>query len=119
MDIRDWQQEIDEWIKTHGVRYFDVRTNGLILMEEVGELARHLARQHGEQSYKHAQDEDTTKQAIQEEMADILFVLMCLANQMEVDLGACLRQSIAKKTKRDSDRHLTNPKLADTNPTDG
>jgi len=111
MDLKGWQKEVDKWIKTHGVRYFDVKTNGLILMEEVGELARHLARLHGEQSYKNSEDLQSAQHHIEEEMSDVLFVLMCLANQMDIDLSKSLQASLDKKTRRDSTRHQSNHQL--------
>ncbi len=103
----DWQQDVDSWIKTYGVRYFSELTNTAILMEEVGELARLMARTYGDQSFKNS---DLQKN-IPDEMADILWVLMCLANQTGVDLNAALKQNIEKKTQRDADRHFNNPKL--------
>jgi NTP pyrophosphatase (non-canonical NTP hydrolase) len=107
MTLAAAQQEVDLWIKTHGVRYFGELTNLAILMEEVGELARLFARTYGEQSFKKS---DMSKD-IPEEMADILFVLICLANQTGVDLESALRKSLDKKTQRDAERHWDNPKL--------
>jgi NTP pyrophosphatase (non-canonical NTP hydrolase) len=105
--IRAAQVQIDEWIKTVGVRYFNELTNLGILMEEVGELSRIMVRQYGEQSFK-----DSDKQAtLADEMADVMWVLMCLANQCNVDLTEALLKNIAKKTKRDADRHQQNEKL--------
>ena len=101
------QERVDQWIKTYGVRYFDEMTNLAVLMEEVGELARLFARTYGEQSFKKS---DAQKQ-IPDEMADILFVLLCLANQTGVDLTAAFAQTMEKKTTRDATRHLENPKL--------
>ncbi len=100
------QHMVDEWIHTYGVRYFSELTNMACLTEEVGELARVIARRYGDQSFK-AGDKDN----IGEEMADILWVLICLANQTGVDLNEELLKSIEKKTKRDSNRHIENPKL--------
>lgn len=97
---------VDNWIKTYGVRYFSELTNMACLTEEVGELARVMARQYGDQSFKEGE-----KANIGEEMADILWVLLCLANQTGVDLTEELRKSMEKKTKRDSDRHKKNIKL--------
>ncbi|SUB84418.1 MazG nucleotide pyrophosphohydrolase domain [Prevotella disiens] len=97
---------VDEWIKTYGVRYFSELTNMACLTEEVGELARVMARTYGDQSFKQGE-----KPNIGEEMADILWVLMCLANQTGVDLTDELRKSFAKKTSRDKDRHKQNEKL--------
>jgi len=105
--ITQWQQAVDSWIKEYGARYFSELTNTAILMEEVGELARLMARTYGDQSFK---DSDTNKE-LGDEMADILWVLMCLANQTGVDLNAALIKNIEKKTSRDSERHKNNPKL--------
>ena len=105
--ITKWQQAVDSWIKEYGVRYFSELTNTAILMEEVGELARLMARTYGDQSFK---DSDKNKE-LGDEMADILWVLMCLANQTGVDLNAALVKNIEKKTSRDSERHKNNPKL--------
>ena len=104
--IRRAQQLVDEWVKTYGVRYFSELTNMACLTEEVGELARVMARRYGDQSFKPGE-----KPNLGEEMADILWVLMCLANQTGVDLTQELRLSIEKKTKRDKDRHRNNSKL--------
>ena len=101
------QKLVDEWIKTVGVRYFSELTNTAILMEEVGEMARIMARRYGDQSFK-ASDREVD---LAEEMADVLFVLVCLANQTGVDLEDAFRKSIEKKTKRDRQRHQENPKL--------
>lgn len=109
MTVEQWQVTVDEWIRGYGVRYFDVRTNALQLMEEVGELSRHLSRQYGEQSYKNAPSEP--KKEIEDEMGDILFVLTCLANQMDINLTEVLKRNIDKKTSRDSTRHKANKKL--------
>ena len=106
MTIHEAQQAVDEWIKTYGVRYFNELTNMACLTEEVGELARIMARKYGEQSFKEGE-----KQDLGEEMADVLWVLICLANQTGVDLETALKNSIQKKTKRDSQRHANNPKL--------
>lgn len=104
--LRNLQQMVDEWIKTYGVRYFNELTNMACLTEEVGELARIIARQYGEQSFKEGE-----KPKLGEEMADILWVLTCLANQTGVDLTEEMRKSFEKKTKRDSNRHINNVKL--------
>lgn len=101
-----WQDKVDEWIKTIGVRYFNELTNMAILTEEVGELARVMARKYGEQSFKPGQDAN-----LSDEMADVLWVLMCLANQTGVDLASALKANFDKKTQRDQDRHQNNPKL--------
>ena len=105
--ITQWQQAVDSWIKEYGVRYFSELTNTAILMEEVGELARLMARTYGDQSFK---DSEKNKE-LGDEMADILWVLMCLANQTGVDLNAALIKNIEKKTSRDSERHKNPPKL--------
>jgi len=107
MDIAEAQKIVDTWIKTYGVRYFSELTNMVLLTEETGELARIIARKYGEQSFK-ASDKDTN---LADEMADVLFVLICLANQTGVDLSDALAKNIAKKTSRDKDRHHNNPKL--------
>ena len=106
MTIREAQNRVDQWIKTYGVRYFNELTNMACLTEEVGELARVIARKYGEQSFKEGENQD-----VSEEMADVLWVLICLANQTGVDLTAALEASIEKKTARDRDRHKANSKL--------
>jgi NTP pyrophosphatase (non-canonical NTP hydrolase) len=108
MTILEAQQAVDEWIKAHGVRYFNELTNMAILTEEVGEVARVIARQYGEQSSK---DSDK-KYNLADELADVLWVVLCLANQTGVNLTEALQNNIEKKTKRDSERHINNPKLA-------
>lgn|SRR5690606_34729197 len=108
MTIEEAQKTIDNWIKTVGVSYFSELTNMAILMEEVGELARIMARTYGEQSFK----ETDKNRDISDEMADVLFVLICLANQTNVDLTQALQKNMEKKTKRDSERHKNNPKLS-------
>lgn len=107
MTIAAAQETVDAWIKQKGVRYFNELTNMALLTEEVGELARIIARQYGEQSFKPG--EETMN--LSEEMADVFFVLLCLANQCKVDLAKALEESIAKKSKRDGERHKNNPKL--------
>ncbi|MBL8855989.1 MAG: nucleotide pyrophosphohydrolase [Planctomycetaceae bacterium] len=107
VSIADAQRQIDAWIKQFGVRYFAPLTNLAQLVEEVGELARLLNRTYGEQSFKAG--EDATK--LPDEFADVLFVLICLANQTGVDLSAALQANLDKKTRRDKDRHKRNPKL--------
>jgi NTP pyrophosphatase (non-canonical NTP hydrolase) len=107
MKIEEAQKEVDVWIKTYGVRYFNELTNMAILTEEVGELARIIARRYGEQSEKES-DKDKD---LGDEMADVLWVLMCLANQTGVDLTTALKKNIEKKTQRDKDRHTNNQKL--------
>lgn len=106
MTINEAQQLVDNWIQTHGVRYFNHLTNMACLTEEVGELARIIVRKYGEQSFKEGEKQDPA-----EEMADVLWVLICLANQTGVDLDKALRDSLEKKTLRDSQRHINNPKL--------
>lgn len=107
MTIEEAQQTIDNWIKTTGVRYFNELTNMAMLTEEVGEVARIIARQYGEQSFK-ASDRDKD---LGDELADVLFVVICLANQTGVDLTEALRKNLEKKTDRDADRHQNNEKL--------
>lgn len=107
MEIKELQKEVDHWIKTIGVRYFNELTNLAILTEEVGELARIMSRKYGEQSFKNAEEENN----LGDEMADVLWVLVCLANQTGVDLEEAIKKNIEKKTKRDKDRHLNNEKL--------
>ena len=109
MTIRDSQQIVDEWIRTIGVRYFSELTNTAVLMEEVGELARIMAREYGEQSWKPGAE----KEDLGDEMADVLFVLICLANQTGVNLEEALLRNLEKKTKRDLNRHRSNDKLKD------
>jgi len=107
MTIDDAQKQVDEWIKTIGVRYFNELTNTAILMEEVGELARIMARKYGEQSFK----ESDKNIDMADEMADIMWVLICLANQTGVNLTEAFEKNVAKKTKRDELRHKNNDKL--------
>ena len=106
MTIREAQQQVDQWVKRYGVRYFSELTNMACLTEEVGELARVIARKYGDQSFKPGE-----KANLGEEMADVLWVLLCLANQTGVDLTEELQKSTEKKTRRDATRHLNNPKL--------
>lgn len=108
MTIQEAQQRVDEWIKTYGVRYFSPLTNMAILTEEVGEVARIMSRRYGDQSFKAS---DRGKD-LGDEMADVLWVLMCIANQAGIDLDAALERNFAKKTARDARRHLDNPKLS-------
>jgi NTP pyrophosphatase (non-canonical NTP hydrolase) len=107
MEIVDAQKRVDQWIVTKGVRYFNELTNMTILTEEVGELARIMARRYGEQSFKKSEE----NLDIGEELADILFVLICIANQTEIDLTAELEKAFTKREERDATRHLENPKL--------
>lgn len=107
MEIKSAQEKVDQWIKEHGVRYFNELTNTAILMEEVGELARIMARKYGEQSFKDKEEE----KKLGDEMADVLFVLICLANQTGVNLTEAFEDNLKKKTTRDHDRHQQNKKL--------
>jgi NTP pyrophosphatase (non-canonical NTP hydrolase) len=107
MEIAEAQKIVDNWIQEVGVRYFNELTNTAILMEEVGEVARIMARKYGEQSEK---DSDKNND-LGDELADVLFVLICLANQTGIDLEEALKNNLAKKTNRDKDRHAKNPKL--------
>ncbi|MBO4805828.1 MAG: nucleotide pyrophosphohydrolase [Paludibacteraceae bacterium] len=107
MTLEELQQSVDQWIKTYGVRYFSELTNTAVLMEEVGELARVMARKYGDQSSK----ESDLQYHLEDEMADVLWVLVCLANQTGVDLTAAFKKNLEKKTKRDATRHLENEKL--------
>ena len=106
MTILEMQQIIDKWIKENGVRYFSELTNTAVLMEEVGELARVMSRKYGEQSFKEGEEEN-----LEEEIADVLFVLVCIANQTGIDLTEALQKNLDKKTKRDKNRHWNNEKL--------
>ena len=107
MTLEQAQQSVDEWIKTNGVRYFNELTNMAMLTEEVGEVARIIARRYGEQSEKES-DKDKD---LGDELADVLWILLCLANQTGVDLTKAFTQNLEKKTQRDKDRHQQNPKL--------
>jgi NTP pyrophosphatase (non-canonical NTP hydrolase) len=111
MTIQQAQQTVDNWVRTVGVRYFSELTNTAVLMEEVGEVARLLARLYGEQSFKTPELEASARQDLADEMADVLFVLICLANQTGVDLTEALKKNLDKKTTRDAKRHAGNPKL--------
>lgn len=111
MTLQEAQQRVDHWIQTIGVRYYSELTNTAILMEEVGEVARLMARIYGEQSFKTEAQAQSATSDLAEEMGDVLFVLICLANQAGVDLGASLQAIMDKRTKRDKDRHANNPKL--------
>ncbi len=106
MTIKEAQETVDSWIKEYGVRYFSELTNMACLTEEVGELARIIARKYGDQSFKEGEKCD-----LSDEMADVLWVLLCLANQTGVDLTEALARNLAKKTQRDATRHINNPKL--------
>ena len=105
--LAEAQRLVDDWIKTYGVRYFSELTNMACLTEEVGELARVMSRKYGDQSFKAGENTDPS-----EEMADVLWVLLCLANQTGTDLSEAFRRSLEKKTKRDATRHRNNPKLS-------
>ena len=106
MTLEEAQKTVDEWIKTYGVRYFSELTNMAVLTEEVGELARIMARTYGDQSFKAGEKTD-----LGDEMADVLWVLLCLANQTGVDLSEAFRKNLEKKANRDQERHKNNPKL--------
>ena len=106
MTIEEAQRQVDEWIKTYGVRYFSELTNMAVLTEEVGELARIMARTYGDQSFKAGEKPD-----LSDEMADVLWVLICLANQTGVNLTEAFQKNLEKKTSRDKERHKNNPKL--------
>ncbi len=108
MTLKEIQKAVDQWIETYGVRYFNELTNMAILTEEVGEVARIIARKYGEQSFK----ESDKKVDLADEMADVLWVLVCLANQTGVDLTDAFEKNLEKKTKRDCERHMNNQKLA-------
>ncbi len=110
MTLNEAQKTVDQWIKTYGVRYFSELTNMACLTEEVGELARVMARRYGDQSFKAGENTDPA-----DEMADVLWVLLCLANQTGVDLTEAFRRNMEKKTRRDAERHLNNPKLTNEN----
>ena len=107
MKIREAQKKVDDWIKKYGVRYFSELTNTALLMEEVGEVARIMARRYGEQSEK----ESDKEKKLDDEIADVLFVLICIANQTGIDLEKALADNLKKKTERDSKRHINNKKL--------
>lgn len=106
MTLEEIQKQVDSWIKTHGVRYFSELTNMAILTEEVGELARIMARKYGDQSFKTGENEH-----LSDELADVMWVLVCIANQTGVDLTEAFVRNLEKKTNRDSQRHINNPKL--------
>ena len=106
-DLNPLQEAVDRWVRTHGVRYFSELTNTAVLMEEVGELARIMARRFGDQSFKRKEGAGD----LADELADVLFVLVCIANQTGVDLTAAVRRNLDKKTRRDAERHRNNPKL--------
>ena len=107
MSIQEYQNAVDKWVKTYGVRYFSELTNLGILMEEVGEVARIMTRTYGEQSFK----EEDANPALADELADVLFVTVCIANQTGIDLTAAIEKNLQKKSTRDKERHWSNPKL--------
>ena len=107
MTLQEAQAKVDKWINTHGVRYFNELTNMAILTEEVGEVAKIMARRYGEQSFKNNED----KKMLEDELADVLFVLICIANQTNTDLSSALTRNLKKKTTRDHNRHKNNQKL--------
>ncbi len=107
MTIKEAQERVDAWIKEYGVRYFNELTNMAILTEEVGEVARIIARKYGEQSFK----ENDSEKMLEDELADVLWVLICIANQTGVDLTEALQKNFDKKTERDKERHINNQKL--------
>ncbi len=106
MTLEEAQKQVDNWIRTYGVRYFSELTNMAVLTEEVGELARVMARKYGDQSFKSGE-----KDNLDEEIADVFWMLLCIANQTGTDLTQAFARSIEKKTKRDKERHINNPKL--------
>ena len=111
MTLQETQQTVDNWIKTIGIRYFSELTNTALLMEEVGEVARLMARLYGEQSFKTPELAASAREDLADEMADVLFDLVCLANQTNVDLTVALEKNLQKKTQRDAERHAKNDKL--------
>ena len=111
MTVKEYQEKVDYWIKSVGVRYFSELTNMAILTEEIGELARLMARTYGEQSWKNPSDKDNIQQNIADELADILWVTTCLANQMNIDLTDAINKNLEKKYNRDKSRHKSNKKL--------
>ncbi len=106
MTLEEAQEKVNHWIEKYGVRYFDELTNLAILTEEVGELARVMSRKYGDQSFK-----ETDSQDLEDELADVLFVIICIANQTNTDLTKALKENLSKKTERDKNRHLSNKKL--------
>ncbi len=111
MTLREAQATVDQWITTTGIRYYDPLTNTAILMEETGEVARLMARLYGEQSFKQPEDAAAAPAQLADELADLLFIVLCLANQTGTDLTEALRGNLEKKTRRDGERHRNNPKL--------
>lgn len=113
MLIKEWQDKVDLWIREVGVRYFDIKTNTLLLVEEVGEIARSIARVYGEQSFKESTPTHDHRERLKDELGDAFFVLTCMANQLDMDLSEILSNNLVKKTVRDQNRHRENPKLKD------
>jgi NTP pyrophosphatase (non-canonical NTP hydrolase) len=111
MEISMYQRDVDEWIKTIGVRYFSELTNMAILTEEVGEVSRLISRMYGEQSFKTPMSEEEQKKKLADELADVIWVVTCLANQTGIDLTQAIKDNMDKKTNRDSERHKNNSKL--------
>ena len=111
MTLQETQDTVDKWIRTIGIRYYSELTNTAILMEEVGEVARLMSRLYGEQSFKTPERAATAREDLADEMADVLFVLVCLANQTGVNLTEAVAKNLEKKTNRDAQRHANNPKL--------
>lgn len=111
LSLKQVQSQVDDWIRTLGVKYFEPLTNLGILIEESGELARIMVRLYGEQSFKKPTSEEEAQEKLEEEMADVFWVLVCLANQMDIDLEQAFKKTMDKKTKRDATRHLENEKL--------
>ena len=105
MSIEEWQKTVDKWIKKYGVRYFDIKTNTLLLSEELGELARLIARRYGEQSFKNNTPDIEVDAAIKDEIGDMLFVLTCISNQLNINLEEVVKDNMEKKTNRDATRH--------------
>ena len=111
MTIKEYQNNVDDWIQKIGVRYFNEMTNLAILTEEVGEVARIMSRIYGEQSFKNSKDKNSAEEKLGDELCDVLFVITCIANQTGIDLSKCIHKNFKKKTSRDKDRHAQNIKL--------
>lgn len=109
--MKSEQELVENWIQNFGVRYFNEMTNTLLLMEEVGEFSRLIARTYGEQSFKKTESDQEIKLHLEDELSDILFVVICLANQLNIDLEGAFKKNLLKKTARDRERHIENPKL--------
>jgi len=112
MSIEEAQEKVNQWIRSYGVRYFNELTNMAILTEEVGEVARIIAREYGEQSWKESDKKNNHNEALADELADVLWVVLCLANQTGINLTEAFEKNLIKKTRRDQRRHFDNPKLA-------